>query len=85
MLRAALLLVLAVFAGGAHAAMDCDAMFKKTEAMVASSKKMPVENKVKAYRMAASAHEMCKDGKEEMAMKMYWETEQYIRREQDSS
>ena len=65
--------------------MDCDAMFKKTESMVSTSKKMTVESKVKAYQMAAMAHEMCKEGKEDMASKLYFETEEYIRREQDRS
>ncbi len=35
--------------------------------------------------VAISAHEMCKDGKEEMAMKMYYETEACIREEEDRS
>ena len=81
MLRIIVTAAALALATGAHAmnhAMDCEAEFKKAEGMI-SGQAMNTDAKVKAYRMAISAHEMCKDGKKDMAMKMYYETEAYIR------
>ena len=85
MLRTMTIAAMLMVATGARAQMDCDAMFTKAEGMVAEATGMTTDQKVKAYRMAISAHEMCKDGKEEMAMKMYYETEEYIRIENERS
>ena len=74
-----------LLAGSAQAAMDCEEMFSKAETMISESDGMTADEKVKAYRMAISAHEMCKDGKKDMAMKMYYETEEYLREEQNRS
>lgn len=70
---------------GAHASDSCDEMFAKREQMVASSTTMSATQKAKAYRMAISAHEMCMDGKMEMAERLYFETEAYIKRENERS
>ena len=85
MRRTALLAALITVSAGAHASMDCEAMFEKAEAMVASSSAMTASERAKAYRMAIAAHEMCMDGKEEMAEKLYFETEAYIKAENDRS
>ena len=83
MLRVIVTAAALALATGAQA-MDCEAEFKKAEGMI-GKQAMNTDAKVKAYRMAISAHEMCKDGKEDMAMKMYYETEAYIREENNRS
>ena len=45
--------------------MDCDAMFRQAEEMLAANSDADVDEKVEVYRMALEAYEACEAGESE--------------------